>query len=200
MKYFCKIIYFLYLVFTFSISSSYLYAQNIKVYGLSTCSYCIHFLEELKTLDEPYIFYDLLDDDKRTEEMRKLARKIDPEIGSVDLPLVVYKNNIWIRPSFSEFASKLTFPSLYKNFSNKHKILLYASSSSSEVVELRMHYDLRKIRYEFKDINLRDTEEELQKNIQKNKINESLVYPILSIDGKLYTGINFLNSKKLFKK
>ncbi|MCG9874391.1 MAG: hypothetical protein MH321_06355 [Leptospiraceae bacterium] len=184
--------------------SQQLLSQNIKVYGLSTCSHCIHFLDELKTLDEPYTFFDIAEDQGKIKEMRKYAEKFDPDLDSVDLPLVVYKNNIWIRPSFSEFATKLNFPNYYKNFSKQHKLILYGSSTSSEVEDLRMHFNLRKIQYIYKDSNLKETEEEIQKNILSNSTNkkfqDSLVYPILSIDGKFHIGANFLNTKKLFKK
>lgn len=188
-----------FILFLFFFQNALLFAKEILVYGESGCVFCKDFKANLENSDIKFTYYELSDDKVRTEEMRKHARTAYPNIGNIHLPVVVYDAKVFIRPNFFDFIRRLNFPSHYKAFSERNKIIIYSIMESPETSRLIDNLRARQMKYELKNISVKEMEEEMRSKLNNKKIEYSYQFPIVEVKDNIFQGATFKDLSKIIK-
>lgn len=188
-----------FIFFLFFSQTAFLFAKEILVYGERGCVFCKDFKMNLENSAIKFTYYELSDDKSKTEEMRNHARAAYPNIGNIHLPVVVYDSKVFIRPNFYDFIRRLNYPSQYKTFSERNKIIIYSVMESPETSRLIDNFRARQMKYELKNIAEKEMEEEMRSKLNKKKLEFNYQFPVVEVKDNIFQGATFKDLVKVIK-
>ncbi len=157
--------------------------QGLVIYGRNSCGFTSKYRKELKQANIEFIYKDI-DNPANDKEFTKLM--INAGLNSVDLPVVIDKGKMSIRPNLvSLIKNNMSKGTDTEAYSQTKTVIVYSISSSSSKQFLG---DLNEygVKFTFKDVNSPAIEKEFSKRMIAAGFSGSVKLPIVLIDNKIY--------------